>query len=139
MMVEILTDTMVLRGEIVKQVVKQSGFKFSEVSKQLHLSRSTLHRRLAEENLDWNLIRQVGKILKYDFSKEFYEMPGELAKMGVIEYEQPEFLDAAKLESLPDCIRELLEMQRKYISLLERHNTFVEAFSVLSSKSTKKR
>ena len=62
------------RGNIVKSIVRQSGFSFIVLAKRLRISRGTLHNRFKTRNLSYDFIIEVGSAIGFDFSSIFKEL-----------------------------------------------------------------
>ncbi len=108
---------MIHRGEIVEQKVRGSDMKLIKIAEALDITRNTLYVRFQTPNLDLDFIKRVGKIIHYDFSQDIPELritqdtiPG-LLEEPITEY-----------QSLSECTKALLNLQKKYIALLEKHN-----------------
>jgi lambda repressor-like predicted transcriptional regulator len=99
------------RGEIIEDVVRNSGFSLKKLSERLGISRNTLYNRFKDPELSYEFIRSVGNIIHYNFEIDFAELragANELSE-GTIGYVDR---DAVALSSL----------ERKYTALLERYN-----------------
>ena len=93
---------MIHRGEIVEKVVRKSGYALTKLAEKLDISRNTLYNKFQDANLSYRFIEEVGRVLHYDFSAHFPEMPKE-------EY-------ATGSEN-----NDLIGLQNKYSNLLEKH------------------
>ena len=99
------------RGEIVENATRKSGFSLKKLSERLRISRNTLYNRFKEPELSYEFIKAVGNIIHYNFAIDFAELRegGSAVGEGPIGYMDR---DAA----------ELLRLEKKYTSLLERYN-----------------
>jgi predicted transcriptional regulator len=103
------------RGEIVEGILRKSGVPIARVAKLLGVSRPTIYNKLDDMQLDYGFILRVGQIIKHDFTREFPD---------IFEHSQPEEVNeqlALPAASALPIEMELLEMQRKYITLMEEH------------------
>ncbi|WP_114784329.1 hypothetical protein [Botryobacter ruber] len=131
------------RGEIVKERIKNSGIAVGVVAEKLNLSRRTLYNKFKETTIPYSLILQIGDVIHHDFSQEFPHLAGKVKKelkqpapvvtnlQLPFDGEQPE---PAKNRTLQECEAELLNLQRKYIALLEKFNELL-----LRTSETEKR
>lgn len=63
------------RGKIVKNKLKELGVKINLISKKAGYSRGHFYKLLGKEDLQYHIIYEIGKILRYDFLVEFPDMP----------------------------------------------------------------
>ncbi|WP_022821882.1 hypothetical protein [Hymenobacter norwichensis] len=106
------------RGEVVAEAVRKSGVKLTKLHTALGISRPTLYRRFEEANLDFDFIREVGKVISYDFSQEFPELK---AGPGVT----PEPLAVFQLDNLEGCKDQLLHVYGLYTDILHKYNALL--------------
>lgn len=59
------------RGQVVKSIVKQSGYSLATLAKRLCISRSTLYNRFNTKNLPYEFIISVGYVIGFDFTPIF--------------------------------------------------------------------
>ena len=88
------------RGEILKQKVEDSGKSVAEIAKKLGIHRSTLYRVFEEPFASFDYIVRVGKIINYDFAKDFVELEDPMRQIK----------------------EEELGYKLKYFQLLEEHS-----------------
>jgi len=98
---------MIHRGEIVEKVVRKSGYSLTKLADKLEISRNTLYNRFQNANLSYRFIREVGRVLHYDFSAHFPEM----SKEGYAEGNKN---------------NDLIRIEIKYSNLLEKHIKLLE-------------
>ncbi|MEM7174162.1 MAG: helix-turn-helix transcriptional regulator [Bacteroidota bacterium] len=90
------------RGQIVRSIIKQSGYSLATLAKRLCVSRTTLYNQFDNQNMSYDFIINVGYIIGFDFSIIF---PNILEKQDVkINY------------------YEFASVKDEYISLLEKYN-----------------
>jgi hypothetical protein len=108
------------RGEIVEEVVRQSGMALSEVARRMGKSRRHLYNLFEDPHLSIDVILHIGKIIHYDFTtnKDLFGNAGLLnqfktgsSSMEVHASEQD--FDAHYWKN-------------KYLHLLERYNLLLE-------------
>ena len=126
------------RGEVVSNVllkIRVNGVKVTQVwlADRLKISRRTLINWLDKADLSIENIRQIGRVVKHDFSNEFPEFKEELVWTLA---EEAALLDTPDLREQIDRIK--LDRDRykdQYIGLLERYNQLQEEFYKLKLKA----
>jgi predicted DNA-binding transcriptional regulator AlpA len=117
------------RGEIIKEAVKTSGIAVGVVAEKMGISRKTLYNKFKESAIPYSFILRLGEIIHYDFSKEFPHLnksikketlPQAPANLQLSFNGEPQ--EAPKPTTPKECETELLQLQRKYIALLEKFN-----------------
>lgn len=109
---DIFTHTMKHRGEIVNKAVLESGISKSSLAKKLGRDRKTVYNYMLNADLALDIIVEIGKIIKYDFRKDFPELF----------IPQPENVVNESTESygsLAECIKRNKELEKTNYSLLE--------------------
>jgi len=106
------------RGASVRTAIIRSGMKMTRVAKLLKISRPTLNRRLHDPFLDFEFIREVGKIISYDFGQLFPEMN---VQQGLVE----EPLAAHQINTLEGCKDKLLHLYGLYTDVLQKYNALL--------------
>lgn len=66
-------------GEIVKNKIDELDMNKTAIAEKLGMARNTLYRHLDTPNLSLDIILNIGKIIKYDFTNEIPQLK-ELAK-----------------------------------------------------------
>jgi hypothetical protein len=102
-------------GDIVLNEVTKSGKSKTQLAKDLKISRTGLQKILDREDMDSRYILAIGKSIRYDFSNEFPQLNTEVLNdiVGGNLFAE----DANNFE----LRNQLLEIQQKYIRLLEQH------------------
>ncbi|QCR23107.1 hypothetical protein [Pontibacter sp. SGAir0037] len=119
------------RGEIVEAVVRSSGISLSKLHKKLNISRGTLYNKFDDANLEYEFILEVGRIIHHDFTEEFPNMfnPAGDDKQDSNQISANDVSEASnnyyRPHTLKECERALLNLQSKYISLLETHQALL--------------
>jgi predicted transcriptional regulator len=62
---------MLHRGEIVEQVIRNSGLSITRIAKRLDVTRATMYNYFEDANLNLDTVAAIGKILNYDFPEIF--------------------------------------------------------------------
>ncbi|WP_343748356.1 hypothetical protein [Fluviicola sp.] len=62
------------RGEIVEQVIRQSGFPITIIAQKLGKSRRWMYLMFDNPQVDIETILAIGKIIHHDFSAEIKEL-----------------------------------------------------------------
>jgi len=70
------------RGEMIEQIVRQSGFPIKELARRLNMSRNTLYSRFKDTRQNIDFIKRLGEIVHYDFSNLFPELKSEKNQLG---------------------------------------------------------
>jgi transcriptional regulator with XRE-family HTH domain len=105
---------MVHRGEIVQDVLKQNGITLTKLSKKIGYSTRNLYNFFEKHDLGLDIIFNIGKAIKYDFSKHFKELETfDINDFQLINRENYTFDN-------------YLLLQEKYINLLEKYNELLE-------------
>ncbi|MEM9569519.1 MAG: helix-turn-helix domain-containing protein [Bacteroidota bacterium] len=55
-------------GNLLKKIIKKSGYSISSLAKQLHVSRITLYKKFALAKVPPTLLIAIGRIIGHDFS-----------------------------------------------------------------------
>jgi hypothetical protein len=125
------------RGAILDKAITKLGYSKTKLARELEMSRTTLYRKLGEEDLPDFLVKKVGMYLRYDFSKEipdfkldntpFFIPSPEVEKLKEDQNKKSDFRETMKanFKELPlkqpltliDCKDELIAIQREYIAL----------------------
>ncbi len=122
------------RGETIKEAIKASGIAVGIVAEKLGISRKTLYNKFKEASIPSSFILKLGEVIHHDFSQEFPHLSKNIKKETVTvipqatnlmlpfdgEPQQPEVV--VKQDNQKDLETELLNLQRKYIALLEKFN-----------------
>ena len=98
--------------------VTTSGMNVEDVADRAGYSRSAYYKHVKKADLDFHILIEYGKALRFDFSDEFPEMPKYLIQEPDEIYDVPETLDQAKTM--------LAQLKNKYTDLLEKYNLLME-------------
>jgi plasmid maintenance system antidote protein VapI len=109
--------TMMHKGEIIENAIRQSGYSITEMAKKLKISRRHLYNLFQKYNIDNDTILQIGKLINHDFSGEIKNITStSMAEEPVGKY-------ATEMERIKT---ELEIWKNKYIHLLEDHKKLLE-------------
>ena len=100
------------RGQIVEKTIKDLGLKIKEVARQMEISRGTLYNYFKQADLSDDILRKLGKTIRYDF---YVQIP-DLAP--------PKDASDHKLYSRKNT-EEVIAVQKKYYILLEKHRALL--------------
>lgn len=101
------------RGKKVKEILAGLGIKIKTIAPILGKDDHYIYSLLDREDLSWEIIRKIGEHIKYDFRKDFPEMP--------FEYKSAEDDEITSI-SEPSTIEEIAKKWKdKYYNLLEEH------------------
>lgn len=101
------------RGEILRKRIEESDLSINKVAQRSGVARATLYKLFEEPMASLDVILEVGKIIKYDFSKD---VP-ELASFRSVSTEE-----------------ENLNYRIKYFDLLEKYTAVLEEQSDYKKK-----
>ncbi len=80
-----MADTNTHRGEVVKRVIRDIGMTITRVAKKMDggkgISMKSVYNHLENPSLSYEWIVKYGRVLKYDFTKEFPEIMPYLQEM----------------------------------------------------------
>jgi ABC-type glutathione transport system ATPase component len=96
------------RGEIVEKAIRESGIPLAEIARRLKKSRRHLYNIFQNPHLSLDEILQIGKIIHYDFSREFTEVRKDDLNINNQNIENKDY------------------WKNKYLSLLEKYNELLE-------------
>ena len=105
------------RGAVVKQRVKEHGQKISTLAPRMGVSRATLYKRFSETNLNSHFILKVGRLIGYDFSKDFPEL-----KTSIYYSEEADHIN----NFVGPGSTQFQHIQKKYFHLLEDYNKLLK-------------
>ncbi|GHA77941.1 hypothetical protein GCM10007389_34730 [Pontibacter akesuensis] len=120
------------RGEVIREAIKASGVAIGVVAEKMSISRKTLYNKFKESSIPFSFILKLGEVIHHDFAQDF----PHLSKTAKKEAPKPqpqlstslqlsfdgEPQEAYKPNNLRECEQELVNLQRKYINLLEKFN-----------------
>lgn len=115
------------KGDVIERIVR-TKIGISELSRILHVSRTSIYNWFEHGHLSLETICRIGQAINYDFSKEF---PEDFAKernhvsMKTISGTEEKFEDRENLINY---------WMNKYISLLEKYN---ETLTEIARSDTK--
>lgn len=119
------------RGEVIREAIKASGVAVGVVAEKLGVSRKTLYNKFKETGIPYSFILKLGEVIHHDFSEEFPHLSKNAKKEPAPQPSQNTNLllpfdvvpsPTPAPENLRDCEADLLQLQRKYIALLEKFN-----------------
>lgn len=102
---------MASRGEIVHQVIRESGISVTKLAEKIRISRAQLYQDFTNPEMSFDRILAIGKVLKHDFSQDFKELSGSLISLV---NEEP----APYVRELDDCRNKLLSTQGQLIEAM---------------------
>lgn len=106
------------RGEVLRQVVNESGLSITEVTRRARYSRSSYYNHAEDPELPLEVLERYGRALKHDFSEEFPQINSLRLEEEEIEYGRPDTFEKA--------LQELDRYREKYYALLEKYNKLLE-------------
>lgn len=101
------------RGEIIEQVIRQSGFPITVIAKKMGKSRRWMYLMFDNPQVDIETILKIGKIIHHDFSAEIKEM----SAISPTSFEDPE-------NPYNNQTKEY--WKNKYLKLLEDYNELLK-------------
>jgi transcriptional regulator with XRE-family HTH domain len=115
------------QGEILQEAIKNSGISITRIVEELGITRPTIYRKFKEETIDYSFVKKVGDVINYDFSEDFTLLQ-QPALSFVTPVVRPTVLSnvtsrvTPSQNIAPDTTKQLLDLQTKYIALLEAYN-----------------
>lgn len=116
-------------GNILEQVLRMERIGISELSRKLKVSRRTIYNWFEQENLNLQILLEVGNIIGHDFTAE---LPETLIN------KHRHFLNAEDTSSVKNTDvdnNSVYFWMNKYISLLEKYNDLLNLISENSSSN----
>jgi hypothetical protein len=101
--------------DLVRNEVTKSGKTITGIAKDVGISRVQLGKILGNSEMEMKYVLAIGKSIRYDFSNMFPQLNTEVVS-GIVDGNQ--YFDT--FNSL-EIRNQLLEVQSKYIKLLEQH------------------
>lgn len=115
------------RGEIVRKKIDESGVPKDTVAKRINYSRAQLYNFFMDPLLRFDIIEQIGKIIKYDFTQDFTDMP-----IVVSEPNRPAYGKVAMTGE--ECLQRYNQLWEKYTALLEDYKVVSDKLRILQYK-----
>lgn len=109
------------RGELLQQIVAESGLTITFVTKKAGYSRSSYYNHIVDPDLPLEILIEYGNVLKYNFIEEF----PEIFKNTLGESSQP-YTPESKPDTIEEAIRQLNIWKEKYFELLEKYRAALE-------------
>ncbi len=106
------------RGEMVRQVLEDLGVKKQPLATKMGIVKSTLYNYFLKEDLEWSLIRKIGKIINYDFKQNFPEMP---SGYEILEPQATVINESYVTYNNYELRKELIKCKDKLIDLMEEN------------------
>ncbi len=106
------------RGEIVEQVVRESGFSLTKLAQRMGKSRKWLYDAFENPNLSIEFILEIGKIIHHDFSSTFL-------------FPLPQIISEDLAYSKRSHQDEIAYWKDKYIQVLEENKRLLERLAQL--------
>lgn len=123
--------SMISDGEVLRQILQENGVQYGYLAKMLGVHRNTVTRMLGEHLIPTERLLQIGKILRIDVFKKFPRLERDLAAVQHTSIVSEPSPSMERKRSVENCEREILEIQRKYIALLEKHNELLSKTHIL--------
>ena len=115
------------QGEILQEVIRNSGISITRIVEELGITRPTIYRKFKEETVEYNFVKKIGEIINHDFSNDFtlsqqssLPLVTPAVKSIVTSNVTPRVTQSSIVDS--DASKQLLILQAKYIALLEAYN-----------------
>jgi hypothetical protein len=115
------------QGEILQEAIKNSGISITRIVDELGITRPTIYRKFKEDTIDYSFVKKVGDIINRDFSHDFTSTQ-QSALPFVTNAIRPVVTNTVtpRVTSVQpadiDLPKQLLNLQTKYIALLEAYN-----------------
>ena len=111
----------------MEKAVRESGYSITRLAEKMEVSRRHVYNLFESDKIDWDVIVQIGTIIKYDFSKDFKE----LVQFGPISHVNDPagaYIRGVKGKLQPakmgpkELALEVSYWKNRYIELLEKYN-----------------
>lgn len=109
-------------GRIVEDIIRKKQINLSELAIQLSVNRSNLYTWFKSEYLKAEIVLQIGKNIRYDFSEDFPDLKKYTGYQS----------NRKKKPSLDEDI----DYKAKYVELLEKFRSLLENRSMISSDNS---
>jgi len=110
-------------GNILEQVLRMERIGISELSRKLKVSRRTIYNWFEQENLNLQILLEVGNIIGHDFTAE---LPENLIKKHLHVLNAK---DTSSVKNTDVDNNSVYFWMNKYISLLEKYNDLLNLIS----------
>ncbi|MFD2786870.1 helix-turn-helix domain-containing protein [Hymenobacter rubripertinctus] len=119
------------QGEILQEVIKNSGISITHLVEELGITRPTIYRKFKDASLDYNFVKRIGEIIGHDFSQDFTTLQQVDLSLSVTPVSKPVTVtpdtpvamrNTVSLPADADSLKQLMTLQQKYIALLEDYN-----------------
>jgi len=88
------------KGQVIKRVVKESGISITQLAAKLGKSRQWLYNVFDSDQVSFDAILEIGKVLHYDFSSDFKQLkkyvisePSNIAEEESVNYWKQKYID----------------------------------------------
>ncbi len=109
------------RGEILQQVVAESGLSVTKVVQKAGFSRSSFYNHTTDPELPVDILLKYGTVLRYDFIENFPELLGNHVKEII-----PKYTAESKAETIDEALKQRDAWREKYFELLEKYQAALE-------------
>lgn len=113
-------------GNILEQVIRMERIGISELSRKLKVSRRTIYNWFEQENLNIQIILEVGEVIGHDFTSS---LPESIIKSNGHLFQSSEENSENNMEVDNNSV---FFWMNKYVRLLEKYN---ELLSLMSENS----
>ena len=115
------------QGKILQEAIKNSGISITRIVEEMGITRPTIYRKFKDETIDYGFVKKVGDIIGHDFSNDFTSLQqGALPFVSSnprVTVTNPVTTRVTPVQSADtDVSKQLLNLQTKYIALLEAYN-----------------
>jgi AcrR family transcriptional regulator len=115
------------QGKILQEAIKNSGISITRIVDELGVTRPTIYRKFKEDTIDYSFVKKVGDIINHDFSHDFTSIQQSALpfvtnaiRSVVTNTVTPRVTSVQPADF--DLPKQLLNLQTKYIALLEAYN-----------------
>jgi len=113
-------------GKILEQVIRMERIGISELSRKLKVSRRTIYNWFEQDNLNIQIILEVGEVIGHDFTSS---LPESIIKSNGHFFNNNEEHSESNIEADNNSV---FFWMNKYVRLLEKYN---ELLSIMSKNS----
>ena len=121
--------TMKHRGEIVKSIIDSKGIAKSHVAQAIGYTREHMYNLFSDPDLDYDIIRKIGRFIGYDFTLDFTDMP----IYDMVQEPEGTYLTVKNMTG-SECLQRYSQLWERYTKLLEDYKEISDKMRILEYK-----
>lgn len=124
------------RGQIVKKRIEESNIHVTTIARTIGYNRTRFYAWYDNESLPYDIILKIGKVIHWDFRKDFPEL--FIDASAVVEEPFVPYEAGKSLSELEKCNAETQMWRERYYALMEEHNRLMKGAIIKVLKDDKK-